>query len=316
MAATQLGYEVSVFDNEATSPEGITDRLRSLVGNEVQFIKGDLRNVDDIESAMDMSSPSCVAHFAGLKSVHEGERIPLDYYAVNLVGTLNLLAAMDTARCRKIIFSSSATVYGEPDYVPIDESHRVAPINTYGRTKLACENLINDWSRSASASAVALRYFNPVGAHPSGLIGEDPRGVPNNLIPYVSRVCLGDLEMVNVYGQDYGTRDGTGERDYIHVMDLIEGHLASLEYLSEFKGFEVFNLGTGSGTTVREIIRAYEEVSGQIIPVKLQPPRLGDVARSIADPSKANKVLNFSAKKSVEQMLASEFNWLNNKSVN
>ena len=251
-----------------------------------------------------------VIHFAGLKAVGDSEKQPLSYYEQNVFGTIRLLQAMDAAECRSIVFSSSATVYGTPQYLPYDEAHPVQPVNPYGRTKYFIEEIIRDWAATDPAKgAMLLRYFNPVGAHESGQIGEDPLGVPNNLVPYIARVAVGRLDQLQVFGDDYDTEDGTGVRDYIHVTDLAEGHLAAINYLQHHSGVEAVNLGTGTGLSVLQMIAAFEAASGKHIPYIIAPRRKGDIDKFWADSDRAKQLLGWQAQLGIDAMCRSVWNW-------
>jgi UDP-glucose 4-epimerase len=254
--------------------------------------------------------PDAVIHFAGLKAVGEGEAKPVEYYDTNITGTLALLAAMDASGCKRIIFSSSATVYGDPDYLPLDENHPCRPASVYGRTKYMAEQILTDWCRARPESSnVLLRYFNPVGAHASGRIGEDPQGIPNNLMPFIAQVAVGRREKLAIFGDDYDTRDGTGMRDYIHVVDLARAHVAALDYTAKHAGTDVFNIGTGDGSTVKEMLAAYAKACGHHIPYTVTPRRPGDIAACYANPAKANSLLGWQAVHKLEAMCASSWKW-------
>lgn len=252
-------------------------------------------------------------HFAGLKSVSDSNQNPLEYFRRNVSGSIELLRCMQQHNCSRIVFSSSATVYGEANYLPYDETHSLNPTNPYGRTKYFIEKIIKDWVRSwDGSSAVLLRYFNPVGADSSGIIGEDPTGTPSNLLPFVSQVAVGRLDKLMVFGDDYDTRDGSGERDYIHVEDLARAHLAAIEYSLQSSGCEAINVGTGRGATVFEIIEAFERASGCKVPFQRAPRRAGDIASSIASVHKAEQLLGWKAKLNLEQMCQTAWNWQKN----
>lgn len=304
------GDEICIFDNFSNSSPTALIRLRQLAGRDFVSVEGDIRSAADLGQAMAQFKPDAVIHFAGLKAVGESTEKPLLYYDNNVGGSARLLEAMDACDCRRIIFSSSATVYGEPQYLPFDEAHPIAPTNPYGRTKAMVEDMIRDWSvATAGTAAVLLRYFNPVGAHESGQIGEDPRGVPNNLMPFVAQVAVGRRPFVSIYGDDYDTRDGTGERDYIHVKDLAAAHLAALNYATGHSGCEAVNIGTGAGTTVRELVAAYARASGRPIPAKVIGRRAGDVASSFAATDKAARLLGWTAMLDVDAMCTSSWWW-------
>lgn len=304
------GHEVCIYDNFSNSSPAALSRLHQLAGREFDCVEGDIRSGSDLQNAIVQFSPDAVIHFAGLKAVGESSEKPLLYYDNNVGGSARLLEAMDASRCRQIIFSSSATVYGEAQYLPFDEAHPIAPTNPYGRTKAMVEDMIRDWSAATTGTAaVLLRYFNPVGAHESGQIGEDPRGVPNNLMPFVAQVAVGHRAELTIYGNDYDTRDGTGERDYIHVKDLAAAHLAALNYTARHCSCEAINIGTGAGTTVQELVAAYARASGRSIPAKMVGRRGGDVASSYAATDKAARLLGWTAKLDVNAMCTSSWRW-------
>lgn len=304
------GHEVCVFDNYCNSSPVALARVRQLTNRDMRVFEADICDADALAHAVTDFAPDAVIHFAGLKAVGESNDMPLRYYQTNVSGTMALLGAMDAAGCRRIVFSSSATVYGEAQYLPFDENHPIAPTNPYGRTKAMAEGVIADWARAtADASAVLLRYFNPVGAHESGRIGEDPDGVPNNLMPFIAQVAIGRREKLAIFGDDYDTRDGTGERDYIHVVDLADAHLAALEYSVAAQGCEAINVGTGTGITVKELVAAYERACGHSLAVDIAPRRPGDVASSYAATGKATDLLGWSARLDVDAMCASSWKW-------
>lgn len=304
------GHDVCVFDNYCNSSPVALARVRQLTNRDLTAVEGDICDVDALTGALTDFAPDAVIHFAGLKAVGESNEIPLRYYQNNVTGSMNLLAAMDATGCRRIVFSSSATVYGEAHYLPFDEAHPIAPTNPYGRTKAMVEEVIGDWARATpGASAVLLRYFNPVGAHESGRIGEDPRDIPNNLMPFVAQVAVGRRQALSIFGDDYDTRDGTGERDYIHVVDLAAAHLAALDYSGGALGCEAINVGTGQGITVKELVAAYGRASGKPIPFEIAPRRQGDIASSYAATDKARDLLNWQARLDVDSMCASSWRW-------
>ena len=304
------GHEVCVFDNYCNSSPVALARVRQLTNRDMRVVEADICDADALTRAVTDFAPDAVIHFAGLKAVGESNDIPLRYYQTNVSGTMNLLGAMDAARCRRIVFSSSATVYGEAQYLPFDENHPIAPTNPYGRTKTMAEGVIADWAHATpDASAVLLRYFNPVGAHESGRIGEDPDGIPNNLMPFVAQVAIGRRDRLAIFGDDYETRDGTGERDYIHVVDLADAHLAALEYAMRTTDCEAINVGTGNGITVKELVAAYERACGHSLAVEIAPRRPGDVASSYAATKKATDSLSWSAKFGIDDMCASSWRW-------
>ena len=308
IALAEQGHRVIIADNLANSSPIAVDRVAELVGREVTFHRVDLTDAEALAEVFAADTISAVIHFAGLKAVGESVERPLDYYRNNLVSTMNLLEAMAAAEVFDLVFSSSATVYGEPEVLPLPESARIGPTNPYGRTKAIIEDLCRDLSVADPRWRISLlRYFNPVGAHPSGRIGEDPRGIPNNLVPYVMQVAVGRRDRVQVFGGDWDTTDGTGVRDYIHVIDLAMGHLAALEHLEP--GCDAFNLGTGAGASVLEVIKTVENVSGRPVPYEVVGRRDGDIATSLADPSKANERLDWRADRSLEVMLADAWKW-------
>lgn len=295
IVALQSGYDVLVIDNLSNSHADTQKHIETIAQSHFQFIEGDIRDKSLLESIFKQYQIDTVIHFAGLKAVAESVASPLRYYDNNVYGSLVLLEAMQEHRIQNIIFSSSATVYGEPQYLPYDEQHPTNPINPYGHTKLHVENILKDICQAdKSFAAVTLRYFNPIGAHPSGLIGENPKDIPNNLMPYLIKVAQGDLPYLQIFGDDYDTRDGTGERDYIYVMDLVQGHLAALSYLDK-EGFHIFNLGTGTGTTVLELVAAFEAANSMTISQQVMPRREGDLSKFWADPSLAKRELNWQA---------------------
>lgn len=304
------GHDVCVFDNYANSSPVALARVRQLTNRDLVAVEGDIRDSDALAQSLADFAPDAVVHFAGLKAVGESNDIPLLYYQTNVTGTMNLLAAMDAAGCPRIVFSSSATVYGEAQYLPFDEEHPIAPTNPYGRTKAMAEGVIRDWADATpGASAVLLRYFNPVGAHESGRIGEDPQDIPNNLMPFVAQVAVGRRARLSIFGDDYDTRDGTGERDYIHVVDLAAAHLAALEYSARATGCEAINVGTGRGITVKELIAAYEAACGHPITAEIAPRRPGDVASSYAATAKAERLLGWQAALDIDDMCATSWKW-------
>ena len=302
------GHEVVVLDNFVNSHREVLERIRRITGRKPELVEGDIRNGPLLEQLFPSSDVAAVIHFAALKAVGESVAEPLTYYDNNVTGTIALLNAMDRHGCRKLVFSSSATVYGNPASVPIREDFPLAPANPYGQTKLIGENLLRELSASDPAwQVMLLRYFNPVGAHHSGLIGEEPQGVPNNLMPFIAQVAAGRREELQVFGDDYPTRDGTGVRDYIHVTDLARGHLAALEQLAP--GCDVCNLGTGRGYSVLEVVRAFEDASGRNIPCRVAPRRAGDVAECYAETSYGARRLNWKAELGLEQMVADHWRW-------
>jgi UDP-glucose 4-epimerase len=304
------GHDVTVLDNLSNSSERALERVRAITGRPLGFVHADLRDGAALRELVVPDRFDAVIHFAGLKAVGESVQKPVEYYDNNVAGSLRLLEAMQAAGLRRIVFSSSATVYGDPASVPIREDFPLSATNPYGRTKLFIEEILRDQQRADPRwDVVLLRYFNPVGAHPSGLIGEDPAGIPNNLLPYISQVAVGKLERLNVWGDDYPTPDGTGVRDYIHVVDLALGHLAALERPEPQGGVRVFNLGTGRGCSVLDMVRAFERASGRPIPYRIAPRRPGDVATCYADPALAAQQLGWRATRDVDAMCADAWRW-------
>ena len=309
----EKNWDVTVVDNLSNSSEKCIKAVEEITGKPVDFHKIDLLDKEGLERIFKTRSFNAVIHFAGLKAVGESVSIPLAYYQNNITGTLTLLRVMQENNCRNIVFSSSATVYGDPPELPIKEDFPVSAANPYGRTKLMIEEILADLHHSEPEWNIALlRYFNPVGAHASGLIGEDPCGIPNNLMPFISQVAVGRLDHVNVFGNDYDTPDGTGVRDYIHVTDLAEGHIRVLDPIFDKCGLAVYNLGTGRGASVLEMIRAFEKACGKPIPYRVTERRPGDIAACWADPSKAEKELSWKAVKSLEDMCADTWRWQKN----
>lgn len=306
----KLNYEVLVIDNFVNSNEAVISRVESIASKKVNFVKCDLNKIDELFHVFNNFKPDAVMHFAGLKSVFESVRDPLRYYQNNVVGSLNLLKAMDETNCKKIIFSSSATVYGEANYLPYDEKHNTKPVNPYGHSKLITEMILDDWvNTDNNKTAIALRYFNPVGAHKSGLIGEDPTGIPNNLMPYICQVAIGKIECLRIFGDDFETRDGSGERDFIHVVDLAIAHISALENIHSILGYDAINIGTGSGYTVFELIETFQQISNIKIPTMIVERRDGDIARSWANPDKALSKLNWKAKRTLKEMCEDAWHW-------
>ncbi|MDO5751463.1 UDP-glucose 4-epimerase GalE [Arthrobacter sp.] len=309
----EAGYDVVVLDNLANSSVESLKRVEELTGKRPEFVELDLLDADGVDNLFEAGGFDSVIHFAGLKAVGESVAEPLRYYQNNIVGTLNLLASMDKHGVRTIVFSSSATVYGASEEVPLIEKMPLDATNPYGRTKEQIEDILSDLGAADPTWRVALlRYFNPVGAHESGRIGEDPTGIPNNLLPFVAQVAVGRRDKVLVFGNDYATPDGTGVRDYIHVMDLAAGHLAALGYLGNHPGVFTWNLGTGNGASVLEVIQAFGDAVGRPIPFEFAPRRPGDAAVSYADPSAALADLGWSASRNLDQMCADHWRWQEN----
>ena len=303
-------FEVVVIDNLANSSRESLRRVEQITGHEIPFIEADVRDQSALDDIFTTYSIDSVIHFAGLKAVGESVAKPLEYYDNNLVSTLALLEAMREHSVKQLVFSSSATVYGSPSELPLRETSTVGVglTNPYGKTKYMIEQIIQDYCAADPAfEATILRYFNPIGAHQSGQIGEDPNGIPNNLLPYVAQVAVGKLQSVGVFGDDYDTPDGTGVRDYIHVVDLARGHVAALQHMKA--GANVYNLGTGSGTSVLEIIKAFSKACGRDLPYEIKPRRAGDIAACYADCSKAERELGWRAELSIEQACADSWRW-------
>ena len=303
------GHEVVIYDNFENSNPIAVERIEAITGKKVSCVKGDIRDQAHMETVIRAHNCDSVVHFAGLKAVGESAQIPLDYYENNVQGSLSLLKAMQACGINNFIFSSSATVYGTPEFLPYTEDHPLRAMNPYGRTKLMIEDMLRDLHASdPSWSTAILRYFNPVGAHESGLIGEDPQGIPNNLMPFIMQVATGRRETLSVFGGDYETRDGTGVRDYIHVVDLAQGHLAAYDFL-ETSGCTAINLGTGQGQSVLEVIGAFEHMSNQKIPYEIVPRRAGDLPEFYAQTDFAQKTLGWTAKKDLSEMCKDTWNW-------
>ncbi|MGO3119458.1 MAG: UDP-glucose 4-epimerase GalE [Moraxellaceae bacterium] len=332
IALHEAGYDVVVYDNLSNSSYEALNRVSILIGKPIEFIKGDIRDTESLKQVFAVHHFFGVIHFAGLKAVGESVAKPLMYYNNNVSGTITLLEVMSEYDVKNFVFSSSATVYGDPESLPIDESSKRSCTNPYGQSKLAVENILEDLANSDDCwNLIALRYFNPVGAHPSGLIGEEPNDIPNNLMPYISQVAVGKLEQLSIFGNDYSTVDGTGVRDFIHVTDLAQGHVAALNYLEQqtspekscldiaseeqtsFKsssvGFLPINLGTGKGTSVLELISAFSDVSGQDIPYQFTARRAGDIASCYASADKAESLLGWQANLSITDMCQDTWYW-------
>lgn len=309
----ESGYGVVVVDNLSNSNKESMNRVKKITGKSPVFYEADVRDRAAMEKIFTENKIDYVIHFAGLKAVGESCVKPIEYYDNNLYGTLVLLEVMREHGCKKIVFSSSATVYGTPEKLPLDESCRTGgTTNPYGTSKYFQEIMLNDVYKADNEwTVVLLRYFNPVGAHPSGLIGEDPRGIPNNLTPYIAKVAIGELKEVGVFGNDYDTPDGTGVRDYIHVVDLAKGHVAAISKIKD-SGVYTYNLGTGVGYSVLDVIHAYEKACGHAIPYAIKPRRAGDIAACYADASKAEKELGWKAQYGINEMCASSWNWQSN----
>lgn len=310
VALLETGHEVIVLDNLCNSDATVLQRIGQICGREPGFVEGDIRDRSLLDHLFERYEIAAVMHFAGLKAVGESMQMPLEYYENNVGGTLQLLLAMREAAVKTIVFSSSATVYGNPASVPITEDFPRSTTNPYGATKLMIEDILADLYRADPGWRIArLRYFNPVGAHASGLIGENPRGVPNNLMPFIAQTAAGMREQLTVFGDDYDTTDGTGVRDYIHVTDLASGHVAALNYLQSHPEMLTVNLGTGHGVSVLEMIRAFEKVNHCRVPYLISGRRPGDIARCWADTGLANRLLNWQASRSLEDMCADAWRW-------
>lgn len=304
------GHDVTVYDNFSNSSVESIARVQRICGRNVHLVQGDIRDGDALTKALSDSKATSVVHFAGLKAVGESVQKPLLYYDNNVTGTLRLLQAMQACDVKTLVFSSSATVYGDPQQLPIPETHPLSATNPYGQTKLVIEGILRDLYQSDPTWHIGiLRYFNPVGAHTSGLIGEDPRGIPNNLLPFVAQVAVGRREFLNVWGGDYPTPDGTGVRDYIHVVDLAIGHLKTLDYLAQGPQCVAINLGTGVGYSVLDMVRAFEQASGRPVPYRVAPRRPGDIAACYASPDAALQLLGWSASRTLADMCQDAWRW-------
>ena len=305
----EAGHDVVLFDNLSNADRSVLDRIETITGRRPVFIEGDIRDAAAMEKALD--GVDAVIHFAGLKAVGESVSKPVEYYHNNIENTLVLIDVMRNHGCKSIIFSSSSTVYGDPDNPPVTEEDPKKPAtNPYGWTKWMIEQILMDvHTADPEWDVVLLRYFNPIGAHPSGLIGEDPKGIPNNLVPYVAQVAVGKLEAVQVYGNDYPTPDGTGVRDYIHVCDLASGHVAALNWMNGKTGVEIFNLGTGTGTSVLEVVAAFSKACGKELPYVIRERRAGDIAANWCDASKAERMMGWKAQYDIADMCRDSWNW-------
>ncbi len=307
----ETGHNVVIYDNLSNASADVLNAIEKITHVRPDFVQGDIRDGVLMRETLSHYDVDVVIHFAGLKAVGESCAQPLEYYDNNVAGTVTMLMAMREANVKRLIFSSSSTVYGTPQQLPITEEHPLGGVtNPYGRTKLMIEEILRDLCNAdPEFSVVCLRYFNPIGAHASGLIGENPNGIPNNLLPYVARVASGKLACLQVFGNDYPTADGTGVRDYIHVVDLAEGHARAVDYVGRISGFDAINLGTGHGYSVLEIVHAFEKASGCPIPYKVVARRPGDIAANWADPAKAQRVLGWKARHSLEEMCSSAWNF-------
>ncbi|NOH61309.1 UDP-glucose 4-epimerase GalE [Vibrio sp. RE88] len=309
----EAGMTPVLFDNLYNSKKSVLERVEQVTGVAPSFIEGDIRDKQTLVAAMKAHQISAVIHFAGLKAVGESVEKPLEYYDNNVNGTLVLVDAMREAGVKSIVFSSSATVYGDPASVPITEDFPTSATNPYGRSKLMVEECLTDFQKANPDWSIALlRYFNPVGSHPSGHLGEDPQGIPNNLMPFVSQVAVGRRECLSVFGDDYPTKDGTGVRDYIHVMDLADGHVAALKKVGQKDGLHIYNLGTGNGYSVLDMVKAFEVASGKQVPYQIVARRPGDIAECWADPSKAMRDLEWKAERTLEEMTVDTWRWQSN----
>jgi len=305
------GYDVIVLDNLSNSSEVALERVEKITGKKVKFYKADILDVDALEKVFSSEKIDAVIHFAGLKAVGESVEKPLEYYQNNITGTLNLCNVMRAHGVKNIIFSSSATVYGDPAFIPITEDcPKGSPTNPYGWTKSMIEQILTDLHTSDPEwNVVILRYFNPIGAHESGLIGEDPKGIPNNLVPYIAQVAIGKREALGVFGNDYDTPDGTGVRDYIHVVDLARGHVKALKKIEPGSGVSIYNLGTGNGYSVLDVLHAYEKACGKTLPYEIKFRRPGDIATCYCNADKAKNELGWTAELGLDDMCASSWNW-------
>lgn len=310
VALLESGHDVLVIDNFANAEQDVPDRIAEVSGQTLAVEKLDITDRAALGRTLGQFKPDAVIHFAGLKAVGEAVEQPLEYYRVNVSGSLILLQEMAEIGCNRLVFSSSATVYGNPEQIPIPEDHPLRPANPYGQSKRMVEQIIEDWGHANSKlRAVNLRYFNPVGAHPSARLGEAPQGIPNNLMPYVAQVAMGWRERLSVFGDDYDTPDGTGVRDYIHVIDLAAAHLAALDLTSTDIGVEAINVGTGRGYSVLEMVQAFETASGRPVPYVITDRRPGDIATSLADPTRAADRLSWTAERGLDDMCADTWHW-------
>lgn len=313
LALVEQGFKPVIFDNLSNSSKAVLPRLEKLAGQEIQLIEGDIQNIELLNSVFEQNEFDAVIHFAGLKAVGESVEQPLRYYQNNVHGSLQLFRAMAEHDCKRVVFSSSATVYGDPASVPIKEDFPLSATNPYGQSKLMIEEILRDLSVADTDWQVSiLRYFNPVSAHSSGLIGEDPNGIPNNLMPYIAQVGVGKLTQLSVWGNDYDTPDGTGVRDYIHVVDLANAHLKALQALNPQHACQAYNIGTGQGYSVLQMVAAFERASGVTIPVVIKDRRPGDIATCYADPNHSKSALDWQAEFGVDQMMTDHWRWQSN----
>jgi len=313
IALIEAGYEIVIFDNFSNASKESIKRVEKIVKQNITVVEGDIRNKDALETLFSKYTIDAVIHFAGLKAVGESVAQPLKYYDNNVHGTLVLCEVMAKHGCKSIVFSSSATVYGDPHTTPIQEHFPLSATNPYGRSKLMVEEILRDVHTSDKDwKIVLLRYFNPVGAHHSGTIGEDPNDIPNNLMPFIAQTAVGKRPCLNVFGNDYPTHDGTGVRDYIHVVDLADGHIKALQKIADAKEVLTVNLGTGKGYSVLDVVKAFEKASGKKVPYQIAPRRAGDIAQCYADPSYAKEILGWEAKRSLEEMCQDSWHWQSN----
>ena len=313
IALDEAGYDFVVFDNFCNSSKESIKRVENIIDKKIKLVEGDIRDAASLQSVFDIYKIDSVIHFAGLKAVGESVEKPLKYYDYNVNGTVVLCDVMSKNGVKKIVFSSSATVYGDPATTPITEDFPLSATNPYGRSKLMIEEILRDlYISDNSWKVVLLRYFNPVGAHESGTIGEDPNGIPNNLMPFIAQTAVGKRDVLSVFGDDYDTKDGSGVRDYIHVVDLADGHVKALNKIDNFDEVMSINLGTGNGYSVIEMVKAFEKASGKKVPYKIAPRRKGDIATCFADPSYAKEVLGWVATKGVDQMCEDSWRWQSN----
>jgi UDP-glucose 4-epimerase len=311
------GHQVYIYDNLCNSNASTLERIQKITSKVIRFAEGDIRDTEKLTKVLRDQKIEAVIHLAGLKAVGESSQKPIEYYANNVQGSISLIQAMQANAINTLVFSSSATVYGDPVYLPYDEDHPTKPTNPYGRNKLQIEEILRDLSASDQAWKIAcLRYFNPVGAHESGLIGEDPNGIPNNLMPVIGQVVTGKLPSLSIFGDDYNTPDGTGKRDYIHVMDLAEGHLAALNWLKSNPGCHTFNLGSGNSYSVLDLLHHFEKASGQTIPYQVVGRRPGDLPEYYAKADKAEEVLGWKTKQKLSDICNSSWLWIKNSRKN
>lgn len=310
LALLQADHEVLILDSFANAEDDVPDRVAEIAGRGAEVVQCDITDAAGLEAALGAFQPEAVIHFAGLKAVGEAVEDPLEYYRVNVGGSVTLFQELAKIACNRVVFSSSATVYGDPDQVPIPETHALRPTNPYGHSKRMVEQMLEDWGvANPKLSAINLRYFNPVGAHTSARLGEAPQGRPNNLMPFVAQVAVGWRDQLSVFGDDYDTPDGTGVRDYIHVMDLAAAHLAALGLTGEGPGVQAINVGTGQGYSVMEMIRTFETTSGKQVPYVITDRRPGDIATSVANPEKAKSLMGWQATRNLDDMCRDAWAW-------